>query len=176
MIVDSNLKALILKHDIVNKDTSFDTSCISLTLDKTLKKYNVPKDTIISYDSDSIEGYVDDIVVKKDEGYTLEPQECVLACSAEVIRMPSFCFGLLQTKGSLARLFVFANCSDGQVDPGYHGKVTFELYNASNFKVHIKPGQAVGNLYLFKTSMTSTEYHGRYQNATSPTYSKSNNE
>lgn len=173
MIVDLNLKSLIEKHNIVDKKGCFDTSCISLTLDNTIKRYNVPENTIISYDSDSIESYADAVTLKKSKGYILQPQDCILACSAETIRMPNFCFGLLQTKGSLARLFVFINCADGQVDPGYHGKITFELYNASNFPIQIKPGQAVGNLYLFKTSMTSTEYNGRYQNADSPTISQS---
>ena len=172
MIVDSNLKELIQKYKIVDKENCFDTSCISLTLDKTVKKYTVPDGIVISYESDSIEDYVKDVDIRKDTGYILQPHECILACSSENIQMPNFCFGLLQTKGSLARLFVFINCADGQIDPGYHGKITFELYNASNFTIKLKPGQAVGNLYLFQTTMASKGYNGRYQNATSPTFSK----
>ena len=77
---------------------------------------------------------------------------------------------LLQTKGSLARLFVSINSADGQIDPGYEGKITFEIYNASDFKINIKPGQAVGNLYLFKTSTAVPPYEGRYANAKIPTH------
>lgn len=173
MIVDSNLESLIKKFKIVEKDSCFDTSCITLTLDKTIKKYDVPPNEIIVYDDDNIEKYVNEVKINKRNGYVLKPNESILACSNERIQMPNFCFGLLQTKGSLARLFVFLNCADGQVDPGYKGKITFEIYNASNFQIRITPGQAVGNLYLFKTSMTSKEYNGRYQNAASPTCSKS---
>lgn len=172
MIVDSNLKALIKKHKIIT-ESRFDTSCVNLTLDKTIKRYIVPEDRIITYESDLIEDYVEEIELNNEDGYVLNPQECILACSQENVKMPNFCFGLLQTKGSLARLFVFTNCADGQVDPGYHGKITFELYNASNFKVKLTPGQAVGNLYIFRTSTNAEGYHGRYQNANSPTFSKS---
>nr|WP_308698894.1 hypothetical protein [uncultured Thomasclavelia sp.] len=132
----------------------------------------MPANKVIAYESENIENYVDNIKINKDSGYTLNPNKCILACSQEKINMPNFCFGLLQTKGSLARLFVFANCADGQVDPGYSGKITFELYNASNFKIKIKPGQSIGNLYIFKTTTSAEKYHGRYQNADFPNHSK----
>ena len=171
MIVDSNLKALIEKYNIIDP-SNFDSSCINLSLDKRIRKYMVPEDAVITYESELLEQYIKDIDINNEEGYTLQPGECVLACSKEVVQMPDFCFGLLQTKGSLARLFVFTNCADGQIDPGYHGKITFELYNASNFKVKLLPGQYVSNLYLFKTSMRSQGYQGRYQNANAPTFCK----
>ncbi|WP_428981187.1 dCTP deaminase domain-containing protein [Marinomonas rhodophyticola] len=40
--------------------------------------------------------------------------------------MPNNKFGLVQTKGSIARGFISVHMSDGQVDPGYKGKVTLE--------------------------------------------------
>lgn len=173
MIVDSNLEALIKKHKIVDKDHCFDTTCISLSLDKKIKKYQVPDTEIITYEDEINDKYIKEIELTRRNGYVLQPNESILACSNEKIQMPESYFGLLQTKGSLARLFVFLNCADGQVDPGYKGKITFEIHNASNFKIKIKPGQSVGNLYIFKTSMTAKGYHGRYQNANAPTCSKS---
>lgn len=172
MIVDSNLEELIKEHKIVENLKAYDTSCITLTLDQNIRIYDVPEENVIEYENDDISTYVKKITINRKNGYTIEPKKAILACSREKIKMPKFCFGLLQTKGSLARLFVFLNCADGQVDPGYNGKITFEIFNASEFKIKIRPGQAVGNLYLFNTSMESKGYNGRYQNATSPTFSK----
>lgn len=171
MIVGENLRELIKQHNIAPID-KFDGTCISLTLDNHIAQYEIPDGINVEYDSTSMEKYLKITKLGKSKGVVLKPQSCVLACSSEVIQMPNFCFGLLQTKGSLGRLFVFLNCADGQVDPGYHGKITFELFNAANFPVRVKPGQVVGNLYLFRTSTTAEEYNGRYQNAASPTYSK----
>lgn len=171
MIVDSNLMSLIKKYSIID-ESCYDISCLKLTLDKKIKRYIIPENKVINYESTNMDEFTKPLNITKSKGYTLNPHECILACSSEVIKMPTFCFGLLQTKGSLARLFVFLNCADGQVDPGYNGKITFEIYNASNFKVKISPGQEVGNLYIFKTSTDSKGYNGRYQNAKFPTCSK----
>lgn len=87
--------------------------------------------------------------------------------------MPAGYFGLLQTKGSLARLFVSLTCTDGQVEPGYKGKITFEVCNHSLFNINIKPKQKVGQLFIFKTSTKDVKlYNGKYQDAQGPTFQK----
>jgi len=106
----------------------------------------------------------------EDAGIVLPGKSCLLGCSREVISMPLGYFGLLQTKGSLARLFVLINCCDGQVDAGYSGKITFEIINMANFDVRLLPNQRVAQLFIFKTSTRLVEpYKGRYQGAQEPT-------
>ena len=170
LIVGENLRELISQYGIAPKE-SYDDTCISLTLDDQIMEYDIPKEMTVEYDSTQMRKRINKTPINKADGYVLEPKSCVLACSAEKICMPVFCFGMLQTKGSLGRLFVFLNCADGQVDPGYNGKITFELFNAADFRVRIKPGQVVGNLYLFKTSTIVDGYKGRYQFAEYPTFS-----
>lgn len=171
LIVGQNLKELITKYNILNNSNRYDNTCITLTLGDQIKRYEIPEGTKIIYGVDNLEEYTKEEPINRRDGYTLKPNECILACSNEKIRMPNFCFGFLQTKGSLARLFISLNCTDGQVDPGYVGKITFEICNLSNFEITIKPQQEVGNLYIFKTSTQTTGYSGKYQNAEQPTIS-----
>ncbi|WP_186130297.1 dCTP deaminase [Burkholderia gladioli] len=100
----------------------------------------------------------------------LKPGQNVLACSRDKYHMPCGYFGLVQTKGSLARLFVTATSNDGQVEPGYHGAITLELSNQATFSVAISPGHNIAQLFVFRcTSDAAHPYNGRYQGASAPT-------
>ena len=104
------------------------------------------------------------------EGLIIPPHTAVLASSREVINMPVGYMGLLQTKGSLARMMVSLHFSDGQVDCGFRGKITFEVFNASSFTITIPAKAAVGNLYILKANTLDCQpYSGKYGNADGPT-------
>ena len=99
-------------------------------------------------------------------GLLLSPGACVLACSRQRIRIPLGYFGLIQTEGSLARLFVGVQISDGQVEGGYQGKVTFELVNLANYSVILPVDSPISQLFIFKTSTRDYKpYAGRYNKA-----------
>jgi dCTP deaminase len=105
-----------------------------------------------------------------DQNLELNPQDKVLACSVGTYKMPAGFFGLIQTKGTLARMFVSATCNDGQVEPGYEGKLTLEVVNFSNFRVDLPIGSEIAQLFIFQCSgETDKPYSGKYQGATTPT-------
>jgi deoxycytidine triphosphate deaminase len=105
-----------------------------------------------------------------DRDLTLQPGDSVLACSSDIYTMPPGYFGLLQTRGSLGRLFVAVTCNDAQIEPGYKGKITLEITNHSRFAVAIPVGSRVAQLFLFRCSTeVSFPYEGRYQDASGPT-------
>jgi dCTP deaminase len=107
------------------------------------------------------------------DGLTLSPHDAVLACSQDEYTMPPGYFGLIQTKGSLARAFVSTTCNDGQVEPGYRGRVTLEITNVGPLTVNIPVEAPVAQLFIFRCSTeVSKTYAGRYQNATGPTIPK----
>ena len=99
----------------------------------------------------------------------LRAGDSVLAYSADAYAMPAGYFGLLQTRGSLARLFVSINCNDGQIEPGYRGRITLEITNHSRIPVAIPVGSRIGQLFVFKCSTDAKPYDGRYQDADQPT-------
>lgn len=169
LIVGENLLGLI-KSDNVIEESCYDTTCVNLSLGDTVI-YLKPTDkhTMLVYGDD----LPSDIIEKKqlnEEGLILKPHESVLACSYENVNIPLGFFGLLQTKGSLARLFVSLHYADGQIDPGFKGCVTFEIMNGSDFSVQIKKRQKIGNLYILKTSTNNVNaYSGKYSNSKIPT-------
>ncbi len=103
--------------------------------------------------------------------FLLPPKGKVLTCSEERIEMPLDIMGFIQTKGSLARGFLVAHMCDGQIDPGYKGRITFEIVNFSDFYYKLVPGMAIANLFFHRLqSPLEKGYEGRYQNSESPTH------
>jgi len=109
-------------------------------------------------------------VIGPSESFRLPPQGKVLACSEEIVNMPLDLMGFVQTKGSLARGFLLAHACDGQIDPGYQGKITLEVANLSDFYYDLKPGMAFASLFFYRlTSPVADGYSGRYQRSFTPT-------
>lgn len=97
------------------------------------------------------------------QNLSLAPGAQVIACSRHRYSMPFDYFGLVQTKGTLARLFVQATCNDGQVEPGFDGYVTLEIINMSRWTIDLPVGSDIAQLYLIKCSSPAERpYRGRY--------------
>ena len=96
----------------------------------------------------------------------LNPGESVIGSSHDLYKMPLDHFGLVQTKGTLARMFVQITCNDGQIEPGFSGYITLEITNFSPWTVLLPKFSNVGQLFVFRTS-TDVEkgYEGRYSKA-----------
>src|ERR1700744_3665446 len=134
LIVGDNLRALIEQHKMVEtRDTCFDDTSISLSLDYQITTITPPPNAILTYGDPIPAEYIQETHISADQGLVIGPQGAILACSLERVRVPSGYFGLLQTKGSLGRLFVSVHCCDGQVEPGFDGKITFEICNHSTW-------------------------------------------
>lgn len=170
VIVGENLIQLMDQYKMVDRQNCFDETCIQLSLGNSyISLCPSSGNDILTYGESIPEQYIiqNDI---NDDGIVLNPKTAVLAASAESIFMPQGYIGLLQTKGSLARLLVSLHFSDGQIDPGFKGKVTFEIFNASDFKIRLRKLQPVGNLYVLKTSTKKHKlYCGKYAKAKGPT-------
>jgi dCTP deaminase len=112
------------------------------------------------------------ITVSRDSFYVLPPHGQVIACTQETIKMPMDLMGFIQTRGSLARGFLMAHVCDGQIEPGYNGKITLEIVNLSNFYYKLVPGMEFCSLFFYKLDQKLNQtyaYNGRYQGSTNPT-------
>lgn len=177
IIIGENLRELSSQHNICNSESSFDTTCLKLTIGdeyisfKSKRSLVSKPDTIVYGEELSPELYEKKKI--GDSGLIIHPKEAVLASSKEVINMPAGYMGFLQTTGSLARLFVSIHFCDGQVDPGFSGNITFEIFNASDYNICIRKNIPVGNMYIFKASTKNHSlYDGKYQGAKGPTIQK----
>jgi len=152
LIVGENLRGLIRQRNIVTQSSlkeCFDENSITLFLDRTILRIKAPTGTELEYGQEIPGEYIDEEVLK-DHPLRIAPKGAVLGCSSEEVNFPMGYFGLLQTKGSLARMFISVCCCDGQVEGGFRGKITFEIVNHSNFTVVLRPLQPVAQLFVFK--------------------------
>lgn len=171
LIVGENLRNLMRQRKIVEQHNTlcFDENSITLSLDREIIRMKAPPDTVLHYGQEIPQKYLVPSTLD-DHSLLIGAKEAVLGCSSETINFPMGYFGLLQTKGSLARMFVSVNCCDGQIEGGYEGKITFEIVNHSEYTVEMSPLQQVAQLFVFKTSSRyANPYDGRYQKADRPT-------
>ncbi|WP_447803661.1 dCTP deaminase domain-containing protein [Pseudomonas serbica] len=97
------------------------------------------------------------------QNLVLKAGQQVITSSKHLYKIPLDYFGLVQTKGTLARLFVQVTCNDGQVEPGFDGYVTLEIINMSPWTIEIPAGSDIAQIYLIKCSSSAIQaYHGRY--------------
>ena len=168
IIIGDNLSGLIKSLNICNLDL-FDEFSISLKMDKQVFRIVPTDNQVIKYGVTK----VDDLYKQEelvDEDLLLKPNECVLACSADEIRMPHGYMGFVQTKGTLARHFVSAHCSDSHIEPGYKGKITLELTNHSPVHIKIPVNSIIAQLFICRCSTTTNNpYLGKYLKADKPT-------
>lgn len=169
VITEVNLKELMEQYQIAPIGC-YDTFSITLHLSRFISKYCCSGNNVITYG----QKVNDDELIDEEitDEYILKPGQAILACSNERIKMPEGYIGFLQTKGSLARLFITAHCCDGQIEPGFEGCVTFELCNMGNLNVKLLPNSPIAQLFVFKTSSNNEKYNGKYSNSDKPTYSK----
>lgn len=167
IITGNNLKSLIRQYDIINEQ-NYDQFSISLSLGRKVLRFkeNIP---FVTYGQEIPNEYFEEIILN--DGYILHPGKSILACSAEQIKMPKGYIGLLQTKGSLARLFITTHCCDSQIESGFNGSITFEICNMGTIPVKINKDQYIAQMFIFKTSCDNEEYNGKYKNSIEPTIS-----
>ena len=171
LIVGDNLQSLAKQCQVVDDDRAFDHTSLTLRFGRTVTRIEPPDGEVFTYGSTVPEEWIrrEDVA---DSGYVMQPKTCILACSHEKVRMPLGYLGMIQTKGSLARCFLTVHCCDGQVEPGFTGRLTFEICNIGPIPVKLIPRQKIAQLFVFRTSTRNVRaYGGRYQNADGPTVS-----
>lgn len=171
IVVSENLAGIVKSFEICSANLVEEFS-IQVKMDRQIRRLRSPVDGLppINYESAISHATYFQESEQVTESLILGPRECVLACSQDAYKMPNGYFGLIQTKGSLARMFVSATANDGQVEPGYSGRITLELINHSPFSVALRPGAAVAQLYIMRCSSEVLKpYSGRYQGAIGPT-------
>ena len=168
VITGVNLRELIEQYDVVAL-SCFDKFSLTLHLNSDITKYNMPECHVVTYGEEIKNAHITRETISSE--YILNPGQAILACSCERIKMPAGYMGFLQTKGSLARLFVTVHCCDGQIEPGFEGRVTFEICNIGQMRVRLLPESPIAQLFILKTSSDKDLYDGKYNNSDEPTYS-----
>lgn len=95
--------------------------------------------------------------------YTLLPNQFVLATTMEYFELPDDLTAFVEGRSSLGRMGLFIQ-NAGWVDPGFHGEITLELYNANRCAIELRAGRRVGQLVFAEMDDTALNpYQGKYQ-------------
>lgn len=107
--------------------------------------------------------------------YELLPGQFVLACTEELIRVPTYLEAILYLKSSRAREG-WEHALAGYIDPGFSGRVTLELRNNNQFNsLQMKAGMKMAQLrfcHLDDVPLRPYSITGRYNNDDTTTPSK----
>lgn len=95
--------------------------------------------------------------------YILLPNQFVLATTMEYFHLPDDLTAFVEGRSSLGRMGLFIQ-NAGWVDPGFHGEITLELYNANRCAIELKAGRRIGQLVFAKMDSPAIHpYQGKYQ-------------
>lgn len=135
-------------------------SSYDLTLgDKFLR---VPESGIVDPTENVTISYVED-ERKLGQDFLIMPHEFILATTKETIRLPKDVAAQVQGKSSIGRLGLFIH-NAGHIDPGFHGKITLELYNASNRPISLSYVERICQVVFVRTTgNVNKTYSGKYQ-------------
>jgi dCTP deaminase len=167
LIVGENLKTLNKQLNIC-EERLFDENSLIIEIDDVIFTPINENNSPIKYGHSQVDKHFIKNTITNGE-ILLKPSGIALACSRSNFDIPNGYFGVVQTKGSLARLFVAATCNDSQIDPGFSGKITLEIINFSPFDIIIPVGSKVAQLYIYKCSTLSKLYDGKYGKSDIPT-------
>lgn len=97
------------------------------------------------------------------EEFILPPKSFVLATTQEYIKIPDNVVAFVEGRSSIGRMGLFIQ-NAGWVDPGFEGRITLELYNASSLPIKLQAGKRMCQLVFgFMDKKAESPYRGKYQ-------------
>ena len=117
-----------------------------------------------------------------DTKFTVNPTDFLLASTLESVSLPSSIVAKLEGKSSIGRRGIFVHVTAGYVDPGWNGRLTLEIYNASSEPFVLESGNKICQIRFMRLSSPVDRMYGdaalvsHYQNSegTRVSHAKSN--
>ena len=89
------------------------------------------------------------------DGYVITPNSFLLAHTVELCNFPDDVSALFRIKSSMGRIGL-EHLDAGWVDPGFHGSLTLEFKNMTQWhSIRIRPGDKIGQLVFFRGQSVS---------------------
>jgi len=101
----------------------------------------------------------------------VKPYDFLLASTLESVVLPSGIVAMLEGKSSIGRKGIFVHVTAGYIDPGWKGRLTLEIYNASSEPYTLKSGDKVCQIRFMRLSSPVERMYGdsdlgsHYQNS-----------
>lgn len=155
---------------------------IDLHLGNSFKIFKVSRYSFIDLKNGAnIDDMMEEIVVKDDAPFIIQPHDFVVAVTKEEIILPANMMGRLDGRSSLARLGLVIHVTAARFDPGWRGKAVMELGNLGTVPIILYSGMRICAM-TFEDLSSSSEipYTSRkdhkYAGQSSATASKINEE
>lgn len=151
-------------------DDSIQPACIDLKLySKIRKQRNVPIPGL-SLDpetldiEDHLNRYSEEINLLQIQSYDFSPSEFIIGRTEEVVGLPLDLAGRVEGRSRLARLGIGVHITAPKIDPGFHNRITLEMYNFGPWTIKLSAGMTICTLLLERLSQPADYgYSGMFQ-------------
>lgn len=100
---------------------------------------------------------------EKNSQVVIKPGQFALLLTQETLTLPTNILGFISIKFS-QKIKGLVNISGFHVDPGFHGKIIFSVYNAGPATIVLDKGQPYFLLWFSQLSSNSSSYSGKHKN------------
>lgn len=87
----------------------------------------------------------------------IEPHQFVLLSSQEILNIPNGILAFVQGRSSIARMGLQTEQA-GLIDAGFHGTITFEVFNETDYPIRLFKGMRIAQCYFFKAQYADVLY------------------
>lgn len=93
----------------------------------------------------------------------IPPHHFLLATTEEYVKLPDDITAFVEGRSSIGRIGLFIQ-NAGWIDPGFEGRITLELYNASSLPIKLRAGRRICQIVFCKMDRSAENpYRGKYQ-------------
>ena len=97
------------------------------------------------------------------DSIVIPPHSFLLATTQEHVELPDNLTSFVEGRSSIGRMGLFIQ-NAGWVDPGFKGRITLELYNASSLPIKLEAGKRICQLvFCSMDQKAENPYNGKYQ-------------
>ena len=100
------------------------------------------------------------LLLKEDEGFAIPTGQFALVLTEESVKVPKSALAFISMKARI-KFKGLVNVSGFHVDPGYHGKLLFAIYNANASPVHLARGDDAFLIWYASLDVESETYSRR---------------
>jgi len=130
---------------------------LDLHLGNSFKIFKVSRYAFIDLKNKTdVEKMMEEIVVKDEAPFIIQPRDFVIAITREEILLPDNIMGRLDGRSSLARLGLVIHVTAARFDPGWKGKAIMELGNLGTVPIVLYSGMRICSM-TFETLVAPAE-------------------
>ncbi len=99
----------------------------------------------------------------RSETIIIQPNSFLLGTTQEYLKLPNDITAFVEGRSSVGRMGLSIQ-NAGWVDPGFEGRITLQLFNASSVPIKLQAGRRVGQLVFCQMDKKAENpYNGKYQ-------------